>query len=132
MGRTATHPGAPPRTFDALNRLFTLRLLEDDAGLAEALEVADRLAVLEHRNPEQEVYLESLSMLLERYEASRHGIDTSDLDPVATLKFLVELHGISPAGPGAAVLRGERPLTKAIVLKFSAYFGVGPGVFLAD
>jgi hypothetical protein len=55
-----------------------------------------------------------------------------DLDLVETLRYLVDQHGISPTGTGAAVLRGDLPLTKSIVLKFSAFFGVGPSVFTPE
>ena len=130
--RTMTRSGAPPRTFEKLNKLFILRIIATEADLHDALGIAHRLAMLERRTSDQEVYLESLSMLIERYEAASHRIDTSALDPLEMLRYLVAQHGITPSGTGAAVLRGERPLSKASLLKFAAFFGVGPGVFTAE
>ena len=131
----------PPRGFDELNRLFPLRPLADDVDLDNATEVANRLAVLDRRTKDQEDYLETLSLLIEHYEDEHYGIETRGLDPVGTLKFLMEQHNMS-AGDigrilgnrqlGVSIVRGSRQLSKSNILALAKHFNVGVGSFLKE
>ena len=128
-----------PKKFDQLNALHALRPINDEADLRNAQAVSDRLAVLSKRTTDQEDYLETLSTLMERYEAERASIKTKSLDPIDALKYLMEGRGMTASdlgrvlgerSLGAAVLRRDRQLSKAHILVLCAHFGVGRDLFL--
>jgi HTH-type transcriptional regulator/antitoxin HigA len=127
-----------PETFEGLNALHPLRPINDRVDFENAQEVSDRLAVLDRRTEDQNDYLETLSMLMEKYESDHAAINTGGLDPVDTLRYLMDAHGMTASdlgrvlgerSLGAAVLRGDRQLSKAHIRALCAHFGVGPGLF---
>ena len=76
---------------------------------------------------------------MERYEEEHHAIDISDLDPMETLKFLLEENGMNANDLGeilgqrqlgSKILRGERNLSKTHIVSLSRHFRVSPAVFL--
>ncbi len=111
-----------PEAFEDLNRVHALRPIEDDAGLHTASELANRLAVLGRLSRDQADYLEVLSTLIEQYEAEHFAIETSGISSVEVLKYLMEANDMNASdlgrllgerSLGAAILRGERSLSKA-------------------
>jgi HTH-type transcriptional regulator / antitoxin HigA len=115
------------------------RTVRDDVDLENVTEIVDRLAVLDCPTADQVDYLETLSTLVAAYEDTHHTIDVSRLGPLETLKFLLKEHGLNASDLGrilgqrqlgSAILRGDRQLSKAHILKLAAHFGVSPGVFL--
>lgn len=137
--RDVIHRERPPRAFDELNTHHPLRPLKGAADLIRAQAVADRLAVLGSRTKDQDDYLETLATLIEKYEAEHAAIDTENLDPVETLRYLMKGRGMSASdlgrvlgerSLGAAVLRRDRQLSKAHICALCAHFSVGPALFL--
>jgi HTH-type transcriptional regulator/antitoxin HigA len=113
--------------------------LKDEVDLDNAQEITDRLAVLDQRTADQDAYLETLSVLIERYEAVHHAVETRRADPISNLRFLLRQHGMSASDLGevlgqrqlgSKVLKGKRQLSKAHILALCRYFKVGPGAFL--
>lgn len=136
---TATLSRQMPKTYPQLVQLMAPRTIRDDVDLDNVTEIVDRLAVLHHPTKDQADYLETLSTLVAAYENARHQIDVSHLGPLETLKFLLQEHGLSGSDLGrilgqrqlgAAILRGERQLSKTHIVKLAGHFGVSPGVFL--
>lgn len=136
---TASRHDQLPETFAGLNALHPLRPINDKVHFENAQGLTDRLAVLDRRTKDQEDYLETLSTLMEKYEAERAAIDTSRLDPVETLKYLMDGRAMSASdlgrllgerSLGPAILRGDRQLSKAHIRTLSTHFGVGPALFL--
>ena len=136
--RTTFRRDRLPETFDDLNALRPLRPINDAVDFENAQEVADRLAVLAKRTRDQDDYLETLSTLMEKYEAARAAIDTSGLSPVEMLKYLMGGRGMSASdlgrllgerSLGAAILRGDRKLSQTHIRVLCDHFGVGPAVF---
>jgi HTH-type transcriptional regulator / antitoxin HigA len=137
--RASTQLGNLPKTFDDLNALHALRPIQDKVDFDNAQEVADRLAVLDRRTKDQEDYLETLSTLMEKWEDEHSAIETKDLDPIGALKYLLEGHEMSASDLGrllgnrelgAAILRGDRQLSKKHIVTLSRHFEVSPTVFL--
>jgi len=135
---TGLHKGKLPGKFEELNRVLPLRPIDDDVSLENAQEMADVLALLRHRTVDQEDYLETLSTLIEKYEDEHHQIETSDLDPIETLKFLMEQNKINSSQLGeilgqrqlgSKVLTGTRGLSKSHIVKLAGHFKVSPAVF---
>ena len=136
--RTASSRGHVPTRFEDLNALRPLRPITDKVDFENAQEVADRLAVLAKRTRDQDDYLETLSTLMEKYEADHAAVDASKLGAIEILKYLMEGRGMSASdlgrllgerSLGAAILRGDRKLSKAHIRTLCAHFAVGPGVF---
>ena len=137
--RTATQRDRLPDEFQELNQLLPLRPIQDEIDLDNAQEIANRLAVLDSRTADQDAYLETLSLLIESYEDGRHQIETSDLDPIDTLKYLLDQHKTSASELGriigqrqlgAKILSRKQGLSKAHILTLSNHFAVSPAVFL--
>jgi antitoxin component HigA of HigAB toxin-antitoxin module len=128
-----------PESFDALCRLHPLRPIQDKIDFENAQEIADALAVLDERSKDQNDFLETLATLMERYEDKHNEFDTSRLDPIGTLKYLMSGHDMTASDLGRllghrelgpAILRGGRQLSKSHILTLSKHFGVGVGVLL--
>jgi HTH-type transcriptional regulator/antitoxin HigA len=137
--KAESHLKQPPRDFDALAAFRPLRPIRNDRDLDRAQDIADRLAVLDRRSRDQEDYLQTLSLLIEAYEEAHHSIDTSDLSPIDALKALLADRGMSASdlgrlvgnrSLGAAILRGDRQLSKAHIQTLCDHFSVGPELFL--
>ena len=136
---TGVHRKGLPDEFEELNRVLPLRPIDDDVSLHNAQEMADALALLPKRTSDQDDYLETLSTLIEKYEDEHHAIETSDLDPIETLKFLMEQNEItmSQLGEilgqrqlGSKILNKIRALSKSHIVKLAKHFKVSPAAFL--
>ena len=128
-----------PDDFQELNRILPLRPIDDDVSLDNAQEMADALALLPKRTPDQDDYLETLSTLIEKYEDKHYAIEIDNLDPIKTLKFLMELNDVSMSQLGellgqrqlgSKILNKTRALSKSHIVKLAKYFKVSPAVFL--
>lgn len=135
---TGVHKSKLPGKFDELNRILPLRPIDDDVSLEDAQEMADALALLRKRTVDQEDYLETLSTLIEKYEDEHHQIETSDLDPIEALKFLMEQNKMNTSQLGgilgqrqlgSKILTRTRGLSKSHIVKLAEHFKVSPAVF---
>ena len=128
-----------PGSFEELGAVLPLRPIHDESDLENAQAIADRLAVLGTRTADQDAYLETLSILIEKYEDEHHAIDTEGLDAIGNLKLLMEQHEMNASDLGrllgqrqlgAKILSGDRDLSKAHIQSLAAHFAVSPAVFL--
>src|SRR4051794_1166533 len=128
-----------PKTFDSLTTMRPLRPIRNESDLDAATQILDRLAVLDRRTRDQEDYLQTLSLLVETYEERNHAIQTNDLDPLDLLRSLMEARDMSASdlgrllgnrSLGAAILRGDRQLSKSNIMSLCKHFAVGPELFL--
>jgi antitoxin component HigA of HigAB toxin-antitoxin module len=105
---------------------------------AAACEAIDRLSGLD-LNPDQEEYLEALSLMVEDCEASLDLAVGADASPLETLRYLCAENGLSGAGLaeilgvsrtlGVKLLAGERKLTLAHAVKLAGRFKVSVELF---
>jgi HTH-type transcriptional regulator/antitoxin HigA len=122
----------------AIVRAFPLVSIRDDAHLADALTVLDRLIDQPTRSAAQEAYLGALTDLVETYEHAHVPIPPTS--GVAALRYLMAENGLSPSdlepllGPPAvvsAVLAGTRRLSLSHIQRLAAHFGLPADVFIA-
>ena len=128
-----------PCTFEALSALYQLRPVRDEVDYDNAVEMADRLAVLDQRTSDQEDYLETLAALIGQYDNEHYATDLTGLAPLDSLKYLMELHQMngsqlgqllgSNRSLGGKILRGERQLSKAHIRVLAERFKVSPALF---
>jgi antitoxin component HigA of HigAB toxin-antitoxin module len=137
--KVAGRRGRLPESFMELNALHMLRPINDAVAFENAQEIADALAVLERRTADQDDYLESLSLLMERYENGHSPINGRTVSPKDVLKYLMEGRGMSESDLGRvlgerslghAILSGKRKLSQSHIRKLCTHFSVGPQLFL--
>ena len=128
-----------PTTYDGLMALHTIRPIHDEIEYDNAVKMADRLAGLETMTQDQQDYFDLLTDQIEKYDDAHYELDTSNLDPLDTLQFLLEQNGMNGSALGSllghrqlgsAILRGERELSKNHVRILSKHFSVSADVFL--
>ena len=135
-----TRCSSVPTTFVALNNLHPLRPIRDTVDYNNAVEVLDRLAVLDRRTADQEDYLETLATLVSKYDEEHYAEDLSKLGPLTSLQYLMDQHGLNGSqlgellgnnrSLGGKILRGERQLSKAHIRVLTERFRVNPALFL--
>jgi antitoxin component HigA of HigAB toxin-antitoxin module len=126
-----------PEAFDELNRMHPLRPINDDVDLENATGIVDVLSLFKDPTADQADYLETLTTLIEKYEAD--VFDDKASGPLDLLQELMAGHGMNASdlgrllgerSLGAAILRGDRQLSKAHIKVLSTHFKVDPGLFL--
>ena len=137
--KTTRRRSLPP-TFAALNALHPLRPIRDAVDYDNAVEILDRLAVLDRRTTDQEDYLETLATLVSKYDEEHYAVDLSPLTPLASLQYLMEHHEMNSSklgellgnnrSLGGKILRGERQLSKSHIRILAERFKVNPALFL--
>jgi HTH-type transcriptional regulator/antitoxin HigA len=125
-----------PRDYQGLVLMFMPRSIHDQIDYDNTVEVIDALAGHE-LSADQELYLDTLSTLVESYEEEHHAIRMARLSPLEALKYLMEENQMS-AGDlgkilgertlGSKILRGERKIgityAKALAKRFSVEVGL--------
>ena len=136
---TAANRGPLPGSWAELAAELPLRPVRNDTDYDNAVELVDRLAVLDERTEDQEDYLETLSGLIERYDDEHFAIKGSTSSPIETLRYLCEQNGMTAStlgelfgnrSLGSKVLRGERQLSKEHIRKLCLRFSVSSDLFL--
>lgn len=137
MSRVQVSPDKLPKTFEQLCAMHLPRTIRDKVDYENTVEIIDRLAVLNKRTNGQEEYLETLTQLIEAYDNANFQIAAST--PLNAIKFLMDTHGLSASGIGrilgsrslgAAILRGDRQISKENAIKLAAHFKVSAGLFI--
>jgi antitoxin component HigA of HigAB toxin-antitoxin module len=127
-----------------LVRRHPLKAIRNDAELRSAYKVIDPLSVIDEDklSAAQGDYLFALTDLVWAYEQQRHRVDLAAgdrADGIDVLKALMEERGMNASDLGrllgkrqlgSAILRRERELSKAHVLKLAAWFGVSTDMLL--
>jgi HTH-type transcriptional regulator/antitoxin HigA len=138
MSGVTVNPDQLPSTFSELCVLHSPRPIRDDIDYDNAVEVLDRLATLATRTRDQEEYLGTLSILVERYDCD-HYSESATSNPISRLKRLLERHDMSASdlgrilgnrSLGSAILRGDRAISKANALRLGSHFKMSPAAFL--
>ncbi|HZK80881.1 MAG TPA: hypothetical protein VFC46_07435 [Humisphaera sp.] len=128
-----------PKSYQGLVTMFMPRAIHDEIDYENAIEVIDAL-VGHALSDEQELFLDTLSTLVEVYENEHHGIKNSGLSPLEALKFLMEEHGMSATDIGkllgertlgSKILRGERKIGLKYAKSLAERFAVDVSLFIA-
>ena len=135
--KTNTLPDVFPKTFSELCRLHLPRPINDSVDYENTAQVVDRLATRAKLSADQEEYLETLSILIEKYDRDTLS-ESADSGPVERLKRLMTHREMSASdlgrvlgnrSLGPAILRGNRAISKANAIKLGAYFKMNPAAF---
>jgi HTH-type transcriptional regulator/antitoxin HigA len=135
--KTTDLPEIIPTRFVELCLMHLPRPIDDAVDYENTVEVVDHLATLGKRTRDQEEYLETLTILIERYDRD-HFSEASSSDPIKRLRRLMENHDMNASdlgrvlgnrSLGAAILRGDRAISKANAAKLGAHFKMSPTAF---
>lgn len=135
---TATRPQPSERYVELVKR-FALAEIQDDEHLEQANTVLRDL-LGRPVSPEEQLYVDALSTLIESYETARYGEPSAQ--PHEFLDLLLctnELEvdevalqiGVEPAEL-AALRQGQRPFSVAIATSLADYFAVDRQAFLGE
>jgi HTH-type transcriptional regulator / antitoxin HigA len=142
MTTTRTRPKVGRRYMELFEQ-FPIRPIRHEEEYDAAMRVLDGLAAGDEGtlSQDEQDYLGALAMLIGEYDDQHHRIDTSKLTPAELLRFLMEQRGIGfddlvnlLGGKAAAsyLLNGTRHPSRNQCFVLGRYFGVSPGVFLAE
>jgi HTH-type transcriptional regulator / antitoxin HigA len=125
-------------TYMALIRRFPLKPIKDDAEHEQAVEVVAEL--MGHKlDPGASDYLDTLILLVNRYEDENHTPKGVHLSPQDALRAIMNANGMSQAQMGKIIgsesavsmfLSGERELSKAHIKALVGRFRVDANLFL--
>jgi HTH-type transcriptional regulator/antitoxin HigA len=130
---------ALPSAFDALVRLNPPAAIHDDVAYDNAMHLVNRLTALPKPTKGQLKYLDTLTILVERYEDETEGAVPQGIDAAGVLRFLMEDRGMSASDVGRLlgdrslgprILNGDRALSKAHIKTLADHFKVSPAVLL--
>lgn len=125
---------APAREREGLNPFP----LHKQSEYERALKLVEPLVSKTRLTRQERDFLEILATIIEKYEEVHFAIDLKGLGGVEVLRHLMEANGLSGADlgrilgsrtQGYPILRGERELSKAQMIRLGEYFSVPPGVF---
>ena len=132
--RAARHE---PDSYMQLVRRFPLRPLRNDDEHARAV---DTIGALMGRDLDAGAgdYLDTLILLVNKYEDDRHTPDGAHLTPQQVLRAIMNANGLTQADIGKMIgsepavsmfLRGQRELSKAHIRALTARFKVSTDLF---
>ena len=143
MVATKTRAARASDDYVDLVREFPLIPIRSDRHLQVAFRMIDRLSIMDEEKltPGEADYLLVVSDLAERYENERHAIDLTHLDGIDVLKHLLEENQMSASDLGrllgnrqlgTAILRRQRQLSKAHIVRLCERLGVSADLFLRE
>jgi len=120
---------------------FPLCPLRNDGEYEAAAAILDRLAVRPEGSlsPGEQDYLDTLTLLVQAYDAERVSAKAAKMTPVDVLKYLMNQSGMTDAELGrllgnrplvTLIKQGQRGLSKTHIRILSEHFKVEPGLFL--
>jgi antitoxin component HigA of HigAB toxin-antitoxin module len=128
-----------PTDFDSLMRLHPPTAIHDEVAYENAMDMVNRLTAVSKPSKGQLKYLDTLTILVERYEDDTEGELPQGVDAVAVLRFLLKDRGMSASdlgrllgdrSLGPKILNGERALSKSHIKTLAKHFNVSPAVLL--
>lgn len=139
MPRTDLNLPALPGDFESLVRAHPPAAIHDEVAYENATELVNKLTALPNPTEGQLKYLDTLTILVERYEDETDGVEPKGVDAIGVLRFLMEdrdmnasdlgrLLGDRSLGP--KILNGDRALSKVHIKLLAKHFNVSPAALL--
>jgi HTH-type transcriptional regulator/antitoxin HigA len=128
-----------PGDFDSLVHAHPPAAIHDEVAYENAMELINALTSLPHPTEGQLKYLDTLTILVERYEEETEGDVPKGVGAVAVLRYLMEDRGMNASdlgrllgdrALGTRILNGDRALSKAHIKLLATHFKVSPSVLL--
>jgi HTH-type transcriptional regulator/antitoxin HigA len=135
--------GRLARAYLELIGRFPLRPLRSERDYDAAIAILDTLAVRPEGSlsPGEQDYFDTLTMLVEAYDAQHYRIVPERREPLETLRYLMQESGMTQAdlarllgsrSAASLILGGHRRLSKSHIQKLAEHFRVSPALFLGN
>jgi HTH-type transcriptional regulator / antitoxin HigA len=133
------HTIAPPISYFRLLAEFPLRPIRSKIDYDRAAAILDKLAIRDESDLDQgeSDYLETLSLLIESYDAEHLPMPVRHRSPIELLKFLLKQNSLTTTdlgqligskGLASEILNGKRELSKTHIRKLAKRFDIDPGL----
>ena len=128
-----------PGDFDSLVRLHPPAAIHDEVAYENAIGLVNKLTSVPKPTDGQLKYLDTLTILIERYEDETEGVEPKGVDALAVLRYLMQDRGMTASdlgrllgdrSLGPKLLNGDRALSKAHIKLLAKHFNVSPAVLL--
>jgi len=129
---------SPAEDYLRLVRRFPLRPLRNIKEYDIAASILDELVLRNNLSKGESDYLDALSTFVEAYDDEHFPIDTSHLNPLDILRFLMEQNDMTSADLGrvlgsrsaaSMILSGKRALSKTHIRKLAGRFKLDASAF---
>jgi HTH-type transcriptional regulator / antitoxin HigA len=139
MPRTDLKIPAIHDDFESLVRAHPPAAIHDEVAYENAIELVDRLTALSVPTEGQLKYLDTLTILVERYEDETEGVEPKGVDAIGVLRFLMEDRDMNASDVGRLlgdrslgpkILNGDRALSKTHIKILATHFNISPSVLL--
>lgn len=139
MPRTNLKPQKLPADFDSLVRLHPPAAIHDEVAYENAIDLINRITAVANPTEGQLKYLDTLTILVERYEDETEGVEPRGVSALAVLRYLLKDRGMTASdlgrllgdrSLGPKILNGDRALSKAHIKTLAKHFNVSPAVLL--
>jgi len=139
MLRTDLNLSSLPGDFESLVRAHPPAAIHDDVAYENAMDLINKLTSLPSATEGQLKYLDTLTILVERYEDETEGGEPQGIDSLAVLRYLMEDRGMNASdlgrllgdrSLGPKILNGDRALSKAHIKILAQHFNVSPAALL--
>jgi len=139
MPRTNLKSTTLPSDFESLVRIHPPAAIHDGVAYENAMDLVNRLTTLPKPTKGQLKYLDTLTILVERYEDETEGVRPRGVDALAVLRFLMKDRGMNASdigrllgdrSLGPKILNGERALSKSHIKALAKHFNVSTAVLL--
>jgi HTH-type transcriptional regulator/antitoxin HigA len=113
--------------------------IHDEVAYENAMDMINKLTSLPKPTAGQRKYLDTLTILVERYEDETEGTVPQGIDALGVLRYLMEDRGMSASdlgrllgdrSLGPRILNGDRALSKTHIKILAKHFNVSPAVLL--
>jgi HTH-type transcriptional regulator/antitoxin HigA len=128
-----------PSDFESLVQIHPPAAVHDEVAYENVMEIVNKLTSLPKLTRGQRKYLDTLTILIERYEDETEGALPRGVDSLGVLRYLMEDRRMSASdlgrllgdrSLGSRVLRGERALSKTHIKTLAKHFKVSPAVLV--
>jgi antitoxin component HigA of HigAB toxin-antitoxin module len=139
MPRTDLNLSKIPSDFESLVRAHPPAAIHDEIAYENAMELVNTLTSLPNPTEGQLKYLDTLTILVERYEDETDGVVPKGVDSLGVLRYLMEDRGMNASdlgrllgdrSLGPKILNGDRALSKVHIKLLAKHFNVSPAVLL--
>ncbi len=130
---------AIPSDFESLVRAHPPAAIHDEIAYENAMDFVNKLTSLPNPTQGQLKYLDTLTILVERYEDETEGVEPKGVDALAVLRYLMEDRGMNASdlgrllgdrSLGPKILNGDRALSKTHIKILAQHLNVSPAVLL--
>jgi antitoxin component HigA of HigAB toxin-antitoxin module len=139
MPRTNLKLSAIPGDFESLVRAHPPAAIHDDVAYENAMEWINKLTALPSATEGQLKYLDTLTILVERYEDETEGVEPKGGNALAVLRYLMADRGMNASDVGRLlgdrslgpkILNGDRDLSKTHIKTLAKHFNVSASVLM--